>query len=55
VETHQQLSSVIEVLNAKGPKDRIEFDEFEHLVTCHQFLKRVLERNLVISQFTTFT
>ena len=54
LDSHKQLASVVEYLDSKGPKDRIEFDEFEILVTSHQFLKRVLENNVVISQFPTF-
>ena len=54
MDSHKGLEKIMEQLEEKGPKDRIEFDEFENMVTQHQFLKKILENNVVISQFPTF-
>ena len=38
----------MQILEAKGPKDRITMNEFEELIKGRNFIKNILENNLVI-------
>ena len=46
--SHMQLADIVKKLNAKHIHDHIEFEEFEELLCGHSFIKRVLERNLIV-------
>ena len=54
VYSHHQLQTLINALEVKSPKDPIDFQEFEYLLSGQNFIKRVLENNLVIPQYPTF-
>ena len=45
---------MINALESKAPKDPIDFQEFEYLLSGQNFIKRVLENNLVIPQYPSF-
>lgn len=45
---------MINALEIKSPKDPIDFQEFEYLIHGQNFIKRVLENNLVIPQYPSF-
>ena len=51
VYSHHQLQTLINALEVKSPKDPILFQEFEYLLHGQNFIKRVLENNLVIPQY----
>lgn len=51
---HLQVQALLETLAVKGPKDQITFWEFEVMVAGKQFVKRVLENNLVIPSYSCF-
>jgi len=52
--SHLQLAPLIRALEAKHTKDHIEFAEFDHIISGHNFIKRVLENTLIIPQFQFF-
>jgi hypothetical protein len=52
VYSHHQLQTLINALEVKSPKDPIDFQEFEYLLHGQNFIKRVLENNLVIPTYT---
>jgi hypothetical protein len=52
--THHQLQTLINALEVKLPKDPIDFQEFEYLLHGQNFIKRVIENNLVIPQYKSF-
>ena len=54
VYSHHQLQTLINALECKSPKDPIDFQEFEYLLHGQNFIKRVLENNLVIPQYPGF-
>ena len=45
---------MINALESKAPKDPIDFQEFEYLLSGQNFIKRVLENNLVVPQYPNF-
>jgi hypothetical protein len=54
VYSHHQLQTLINALECKAPKDPIDFQEFEYLLHGQNFIKRVLENNLVIPMYPAF-
>lgn len=51
---HGALQPLIQLLESKSHKCRITFEEFEHLSQTNNFLKRVIEANLVIPEYVKF-
>jgi hypothetical protein len=49
------LHGLIEELKKKKESEHIEFKEFQILSQGHIFLKRVLERNVIIPMFESFS
>ena len=41
-------------LESKSPKDQIYFEEFQDIIMSKNFIKNVLENNLIIPQYQTF-
>lgn len=49
--TNKQLKIVVKMLKARNPRDPIHLKEFEQIIAGHNFVKNVLENNLIIPQF----
>ena len=49
-----QIRDLVQILEAKSSKDRIDLNEFEELIKGRNFIKNVLENNLVIPQYQLF-
>jgi hypothetical protein len=45
---------LINALECKEPRDPIDFQEFEYLLHGQSFIKRVIQNQLVIPQFSHF-
>jgi len=54
VYSHHQLQTLINALEVKAPKDPIDFQEFEQLLGGQNFIKRVLENQLIFPQYPAF-
>ncbi len=46
--TTHQLLDMVHTLEEKGPKHKIYLEEFEELIKGRNFIKTVLENNLII-------
>jgi hypothetical protein len=49
--TNYQLLQIVQWLESKAPKDRIEYTEFEAQISGKLFIKNVLQNQLVIPQY----
>ena len=54
VSQHHQIQTLIQVLKSKDTYEPIYFEEFKYLINSQSFIKKVIENQLVIPQFSHF-